>query len=512
MTDWRLTAADLPWHEGMDYGWGVNILTGEVAGLAVDPGGIASVTNANGQRGLYNVTLVRTMEELYSSIGINIQAGARFTFFRGGSKFDYTDRVKFKTESTYVVASSVIENAFLHCVAPKLLPEVAKLIRKDGPDTSREALRARCGDGFVRGIKTGGEFYAVIEIMSASREEQENISVSLQAQLSGICASGNVKTQIDTSNITRSEQTKIHIFTYQSAGLKEQIGFTENINEMLNRLRQFSTYASEHPVPYAVQVAGYTTLDLPEQPDLIDLQYKQDILDDCAHKRLTLMTLRNNIDLVIERPELFINPPSRETLQRWSRFFADELMQLAQRASSAAHSVTITSAPFTLSYPHDFAMPARLANSRHAFTCRAADVSRMDGVMVLRSLNQPLAGGYGIDVLLDAHDDQLHNVPPSGPIKFAEWIVANVASGSYNVKCKYASAELRKLDIFIGDQLALPGAFAAPTGGWGPNSRMEFPQGRVTLQDGDAVIRISCPASQSFPHVESMTFTPIQGR
>jgi hypothetical protein len=40
---------EMPWSEGMDYGMGINLLNGDVLGIALDPGELSTIRNAKGQ-------------------------------------------------------------------------------------------------------------------------------------------------------------------------------------------------------------------------------------------------------------------------------------------------------------------------------------------------------------------------------------------------------------------------------------------------------------------------------
>jgi hypothetical protein len=60
------------------------------------------------------------------------------------------------------------------------------------------------GDSFVRGLQTGGEFYAVIRITSVSIKTQSSLAAALQAEANGLVASGSFKLEFNKSNQSAS--------------------------------------------------------------------------------------------------------------------------------------------------------------------------------------------------------------------------------------------------------------------------------------------------------------------
>jgi hypothetical protein len=67
-------SVNIPWASGMNYGMGVNLLTGDIAGKAIKPiedreKEITAPINAAGQTVSYDLVQINSMEDLYSSIG-----------------------------------------------------------------------------------------------------------------------------------------------------------------------------------------------------------------------------------------------------------------------------------------------------------------------------------------------------------------------------------------------------------------------------------------------------------
>ena len=338
---------------------GVNTLTGDVAGNAVDEGALSIPTNATGQSVTYNVTLINSYEELNKSIGISVEASGHYGLFSGEGKFQYSNEVKFNSQSTFLLARVVVENAFTQCEEPKLKPAAAELIRLG----KMEAFHQRYGDGFVRGMQTGGEYFAIFAITSTTREEQETIGAELHAKYGNFLASAEVSASSSISNSSKSSETKIQITTYQRGGKRSGISLTNDVQQVLQRLKDFPSLVAEDPVPYYVQVASYNTLELPDGPNFVDIQNQKEALKQHARMRLKLLTYLNDLEFVQDHPEYFIDPPPSKNINGWSEQLTEQLNQLTQQASRCVNDQSLCSF-FSYREPEGFSMPPRKVEIR----------------------------------------------------------------------------------------------------------------------------------------------------
>src|SRR5437764_18498 len=115
-------SVDLPFTQGMDFGMGVNLVEGGIAGKAVDVGPITAPTGASGLTVSYNLQLISTVEDLYDSIGVSVSAGGRYGLFSAQGKVQYAKEVKFNSQSTFLLARCFVEKAFEQCEDATLKP------------------------------------------------------------------------------------------------------------------------------------------------------------------------------------------------------------------------------------------------------------------------------------------------------------------------------------------------------------------------------------------------------
>lgn len=112
----------------------------------------------------------------------------------------------------------------------------------------------------------------------------------------------------------------------------------------------------------------------------------------------------------------------------------------------------------------------------------------------------PLPNLYGPDVLM--------NAPPFASTKNgATFKVTVPIARIYKLSVRLAAAVERPMDVYINDQLELPNALGATTGGWLPADQKWIAAGNVSLVAGENSIRLSAP--DVFPHITALLLDPV---
>ena len=227
-----IQSVDIPWSQGMDFGMGINLLDGAVAGKATVPGPVTTTTHAGGQTVSYQLRKVTSLEEVYSSIGISVEASGHYGLFGAAGKVRYANEVKFNSQSTFLLARCFVENAFEQCQETSLTEAASHLLAQGGDALFQE----RFGDGFVRGMQNGGEFHAIIAITSVSKEQQESVGADLMAKYGGLFAGAEIDTSLDTATKQKVQRTDVMISTFQRGGQGDESSFTSDVEMVMARL------------------------------------------------------------------------------------------------------------------------------------------------------------------------------------------------------------------------------------------------------------------------------------
>lgn len=320
----------LPYSGNMNYGRGVNTLTGEVVGLALDPAAPEATTGVGGQEAQTTARVITSHEQLMESMGLSVEASGRYGLFSGSGKFELSEKSAFNAQATFVVASCVVRNAFTMVNDLRLLDDAAAILRSDP-----KRFQTTYGDSYVRGVQTGGEFYAVFSLISTNTETQTALASELQAEYGGLFASVNFKASFEKARQSSSSKTDLQIWVYQRAGMNEELAVVRDTDEVFARLKAFPRIAGAYPVGYEAEVASYDTLALP-MPSPVELEQKEFALQDCARLRLKYATARNDVEFARTNRDYYADLPPDPELNEIQDKYARAITQLMRHARQIA--------------------------------------------------------------------------------------------------------------------------------------------------------------------------------
>ncbi|MGN9812826.1 MAC/perforin domain-containing protein [Micromonospora sp. BQ11] len=350
---------NIPFRDGMALGYGVDDLTGGVGSLrAVD---FTVATAAEGDDGMgadYDTSLTYTAEQMYNSLGISVSAEGRYGLTSVEGKFSFAEKSRFDSTSTFLVARADVTNAFKRVEQPMPVEDARALVASGRMDV----FRKRYGDLFIRGVKSGGEYFAVLAITSKSTENQRELGVALKASFDGVAAGGSVSASLQSTVSELRRVCDVRVSVYQRGGSGEQISYTGDVDAVMARLKTFASSIQENPRAYSVQLAPYDTLIFEDSPNWFDIQLQRDVLDDSLKKRLELLTIRNDLDLVMLHPEYFDSPPDRATLTEWGVAVTETLNRLNRHVSRVIDDLSAAEY-FALELPGGLLIPPRLQHS-----------------------------------------------------------------------------------------------------------------------------------------------------
>lgn len=349
----------IPFVDGMELGLGIDDLTGDVGSLAaVTYNDATAAVGDEGMEARYDTSLVQTAEQMYQSVGVDVAAEGRYGLFSASGKFSFMEQSRFSSTATFLVARADIQRSFTRIKDPVPVDDAKQLVR----DGKQETFRKRYGDFFIRGIKSGGEFIAVISITSSTTEDERKLAASLKASFDGLVASGSVSVKMQEEQQELRSRSDVRVTIYQRGGSGDQISYAGTVDEVLSRLKSFARSVQESPKAYSVQAASYETLVFPDAPNWFDISRAQQVLEDCLRKRLQLLTARNDIEAVLLHPEHFQDPPDRATLSQWSTEVTATLNALDAHTSTVINSISAAEY-FAMTLPDGFAIPRRIQHS-----------------------------------------------------------------------------------------------------------------------------------------------------
>jgi hypothetical protein len=295
-------------------GMGFNSVSGLAVGTPFDVDNIIIEPDpsAPGQTVTSTITLINTHDELMESVGLSVDAAGRYGFFSAALKAQFADESAYNSTSTFLLAKVLVQNPFTRGRNFGLTPDATGILGV--PGTGHDTFQTAFGDSFVRGLQTGGEFYAVIRITSISTSKERDLASTLEAEFNGLAASGSFQGAFNQANQEESTRSEFNAVMYQRAGTGEEIAPTLRVDDVLSRVKKFPTIVLAHPVAYETEVATYNTIPLPTPTPEEQADFAID-LSDAQGKKLHYVQTKNDLEFARANPEFFENLPAADVLR-----------------------------------------------------------------------------------------------------------------------------------------------------------------------------------------------------
>lgn len=313
----------------LQLGRGVDSTTGSALGVAIAPDDPKIDPNNSGQHVNYNVSIIESSDELSSALGLSAGAEMRYGLFSAEGTVDLQEKSEFKSFATYVLATCDVLNPPVGLFNPS--PQKAAQDLKDNPQSFRRGF----GDTFVRSVITGGQFYALLEIVHKESLVQKSLATSIEGKYNGFLTDAQVDVKFTDDEQKQMAESQFRILQYQASGQGVETSLVRDTEAVIGRLKEFPQTVLQHPVAIQVELASYDTI--PElQPNLIRQQALEDALEDCARKRLYYKSVMNDCAFYLEgtNSQFFQSPTSADIVQNWSRAYTDACNAVTKHAIS----------------------------------------------------------------------------------------------------------------------------------------------------------------------------------
>lgn len=295
--------------EPMALGAGFDAVSGEVRGDCVLRTESSEPGVGRGQEITFKLVQFTDTLQLSNSLDVSASASMKADFLGSGSaKAKFVATQKTNSYSIYLLVRILVTNP-TKLLRDVLLKEEARNLLARGQN---EEFRQRCGDEFIVGVTTGGEFNAVIEVKTQSEEEKRQVSAKVRA--SG--ATYQVGADFAQAVNKLSEKNELSIFLLQRGGNETRVPIT--IDEMINRAVNFpSSVQGDNAYNFSALFQSYETiLNLPPTPNFIDVQHQKDVLEKLSSYRMKCLDTISDIEYILDNHDQFENFDSTELTNR----------------------------------------------------------------------------------------------------------------------------------------------------------------------------------------------------
>jgi hypothetical protein len=331
--------SQLDWTDSMTLLKGYDVVSGLTRGDCVNPGELDNGTaGADGNKGIWQIDFITDTAQLQKSLDVSASASLGQAVGASASvKARYANSLKLNSYSVYALASVQIEKSAINYNNVMLKQPYVDLINRLDPNKMK-TFRTRCGDKYVAGQKTGGEYAAIIEIRTSSREEQTNASASVKAKAGPYSASGSFASALNELN----SKYEMKMTTLKIGGTNEAV--PTDAAGIIARAAGFEKEVDTRSVPFKALLADYETLENFPIESPIVTESAINVIETLNKSRLLIVTTRANIEYVLANQSQFSNVNGEELSQKLN-VLNDAENKLLDAARACAKNIDNCSLP-----------------------------------------------------------------------------------------------------------------------------------------------------------------------
>jgi hypothetical protein len=312
----------------MKVGFGYDLVKGSPLTFPAVAGSISSIKEAGGQRVESHLVRITDIDTLHQALGVNVDAGGSYFGGSADAKVDFAKECNVSRVSTHVMTGVTVRDAFENFDAPILGPDANELLANNNPVRFHE----RFGDVFIDGLLKGGEYFAIFEINSVDESVREKIGVHVEASFNDLAAAAHLETDIANESQSTSSHVEVRVHVMQNGAIDHT---DQTLQEILQKAHDFPpTVAGDLAVPFAVSLADYNTLRLPnDQFNFLDIQNQRDVLTEHARKRFAFLELLNTISYIRQHADDFEGADLNKLAQQFAAV-TDAINTMEREASA----------------------------------------------------------------------------------------------------------------------------------------------------------------------------------
>jgi hypothetical protein len=361
--------------QGMQPGVGSETVFEDIRGNCVEFDGFDA--SSNGQQAIFNLGLITNHRELTTELnitsasqikaavpdsGVNVSAKANFMLGHSYNLNRY---------SIFLLAKAQIRNEATQLINVRIKDDIREALLSNDPDAI-DRFRIQCGDAYMAGFTTGGEFFGVIEIQADTEAQQLQVKRDLEIDLAADGV-GEVATQqsfeAKIKNITKNRRVKI--WTYQRGGNgAEEVGMVDTVERMTERLRAFPGFVTTqtNAANYTATFKDYLTLDLP-LPSAYrnEIFSAQDIVSELGGIHSNLIDRKGDIEYIISHPNSFVgvNDAKLAQLKQELTDIDKKMSEIFRTARNCARNYRECQRPDHLTTESGSSLPTRKLTAQH---------------------------------------------------------------------------------------------------------------------------------------------------
>jgi hypothetical protein len=210
--------------------------------------------------------------------------------------------------SVFLLVSAEVKNEARAAKSAVLKKDVAKRLAAD-PKKYLDQFRVRCGDEYLAGVTTGGEFRAVIEVQTDSEEERHQLAAEIASSVAvESLAEAGRESKIEATLKRVATDKQVKIWSFQRGGNGADATPPATVDEMIARARAMPEIVSKPQAARTLSATfqDYTTLELDLPTDYVkQLAAAKRTVAQIGAKQGALLDRRADVDYILAHPSAF---------------------------------------------------------------------------------------------------------------------------------------------------------------------------------------------------------------
>jgi formylglycine-generating enzyme required for sulfatase activity len=362
--------------EGMGFGKGYNILTGQPSSEYVDYEETGTPGDEKGQISTLVYKQITSTEELATALNLNAELNINASWFTAKGSFKakaLQESVnKINSYSTFGFIHTKVTNITNSLKKPRLNSDALEVIKNE----TIEGFHRRAGHEYVEGLTSGGELIITIEIISNDAETKKQVDLALSAAFSAASVvptqsiEANLEVKSSFSDLTRNKNVSIQVNCYRQGGSG---ALPTTLEEALTYAKNFPDSVQSSARPLQANCMPYELLpNFPGEMEQLALQRQQRVLKSLWQQYTEALDMLSNVNYVLTRPEQF-DEVEIQVLKAGKKKIEERLDDITDRAQEYSRSpskIKIADSEFP---PIEVALPVRKTSPTTAGLLSAAE-------------------------------------------------------------------------------------------------------------------------------------------
>lgn len=282
----------------LQLGQGLDSTKIKAKGTCVELGPLKTQSgHPEGQIAEFRMLEITSETALRSSLDISASASIKGFLGKGNGRMSYAESINKNSQSKYLMVHTRVANQIEGASSVRFNSEALQLITENRVKDFNE----KCGDEFVVALRTGGEFFAVLEFDITSEQESKDFSAAISA--SGAAWEGSAKINTALAKLDKYSFVQVKML---KAGGDQEFPSIEGIKDFALKFGKMISNVGGTPVTLELITQDYSGVaPLTSRPNIPEVYNQLYVLGEIAQARDNAKETLNTIKYISQNERFY---------------------------------------------------------------------------------------------------------------------------------------------------------------------------------------------------------------